>query len=57
MSPGTFEYVVKSIFIHLDDQNEELQKAVFYTLQTAASIKPKVVWKEVFKDLFIILKI
>jgi len=46
MSPGTFEYVVKNLLIHLDDQNEQLQKAIFQVLQSAASIKPKLVFKE-----------
>ena len=47
MSPGTFEYVVRNILIHLDDQNENLQIALFKVLQTAAQVKPKIVLKEV----------
>jgi len=47
MSPGTFEYVVRNILIHLDDQNENLRVALFRVLQTAARIRPKLVLREV----------
>jgi len=47
MSPGTFEYVVRNILIHLDDQNENLRLALFKVLQSAARVKPKLVLKEV----------
>ena len=49
MSPGTFEYVVRNILIHLDDQNENLRLALFRVLQTAARIRPKLVLREVKK--------
>ncbi len=47
MSPGTFEYVVRNMLIHFDDQNEQLQLAIFKALQTAAQVNPKIVFKEV----------
>jgi len=46
MSPGTFEYVVRNILIHLDDQNENLRLSLFNVLQSAARVKPKLVLKE-----------
>lgn len=47
LSPSTFEYVVRNIMIHLDDQNQQLQLAVFNTLKEAAAIDPKRVLDEV----------
>jgi len=46
MSPGTFEYVVKNILVHLDDQNENLRLSLFNVLQSAARVKPKLVLRE-----------
>lgn len=47
MSDSTFEYVIQTLFIHLDDKNEEVQLAVFATLEHAAKSKPKLVLQEV----------
>lgn len=47
MSDSTFEYVIQTLFIHLDDKNEEVQVAVFRTLEQAASLKPSLVLQEV----------
>jgi len=47
MSPSTLEYVVRTLLIHLDDQNEQLQIALFNALKEAAEINPKIVLTEV----------
>lgn len=47
MSDSTFEYVIQTLFIHLDDKNEDVQLAVFKTLELAASLKPSLVLQEV----------
>jgi hypothetical protein len=47
MSDSTFEYVIQTLFIHLDDKNEDVQLAVFKTLELAASLKPSLVLHEV----------
>lgn len=47
MSDSTFEYVCQTLFIHLDDKNEEVQAAVFHTLEFAGSIRPHIVLQEV----------
>mmetsp|Transcript_46400 Transcript_46400/g.53774 ORF Transcript_46400/g.53774 Transcript_46400/m.53774 type:complete len:558 (-) Transcript_46400:155-1828(-) len=46
LSPSTFEYVTRNIMIHLDDQNQQLQLAVFNALKTAAGIDPRRVLDE-----------
>eukprot|EP01016_Furgasonia_blochmanni_P049039 TRINITY_DN7397_c0_g1_i3.p1 TRINITY_DN7397_c0_g1~~TRINITY_DN7397_c0_g1_i3.p1 ORF type:complete len:407 (+),score=50.17 TRINITY_DN7397_c0_g1_i3:676-1896(+) len=45
-SPSTYEYLIKSIFVHLDDQNEEVQMAVYHLLQSAATVDWKCVLEE-----------
>lgn len=47
MSDSTFEYVLQTLFIHLDDKNEAVQMAVFKTLELAAKKKPELVLQEV----------
>lgn len=47
MSESTFEYVVQTLFIHLDDKNEDVQVAVFKTLEEATRVYPDIVLKEV----------
>lgn len=37
-SSSLYEYTIKTIFIHLDDQNEEIQKAVASVLRKAARV-------------------
>lgn len=48
-SPSTLEYVVRTLLIHLDDQNEQLQISLFHVLKEAAQINPKIVLTEVKK--------
>jgi hypothetical protein len=38
-SSSLYEYTVKNIFIHLDDQNEEIQRAIMEVLKKAARIR------------------
>jgi hypothetical protein len=47
MSDSTFEYAIQTLFIHLDDKNEDVQLAVFKTLELAASLKAGLVLQEV----------
>ena len=47
LSPSTFEYVTRNIIIHLDDQNQQLQLAIFNALKVAATVSPKPVLDEV----------
>lgn len=47
MSESTFEYVIQTLFIHLDDKNEDVQVAVFKTLEAATKINPAIVLQEV----------
>lgn len=35
-SPSTFEYIVKAVLIHLDDENEQIQLAIFDLLKEMA---------------------
>jgi hypothetical protein len=46
-SNSTIEYMIKAILIHLDDQNEEVQRAIFETLRVAAIVDPCQLIKEV----------
>lgn len=41
-SPAIFEYMTKAIFIHLDDQNEDVQMGAYSTLKFACRFNP---WK------------
>lgn len=45
-SESTFEYLVKNIIVHLDDQNEEIQMAIYNILRFAARLKPLIVLTE-----------
>lgn len=47
MSDSTFEYVTKTLLIHLDDKNEDVQIAIFKTLQFGGSLRPSIVLQEV----------
>lgn len=38
MSPSTFEYMIKTIFVHLDDHNQEISMAVYKALVFAAEV-------------------
>lgn len=40
-SSSLYEYTVKNIFIHLDDNNEDIQKAIMEVLKKAATIQTK----------------
>lgn len=37
-STSLYEYTVKNIFIHLDDQNEQIQKAIMEVLKASVRI-------------------
>jgi len=45
-SPSIFEYVIRNIKIHLDDQNEQIQMAIFNLLKEAANIDAQKVLEE-----------
>ena len=38
-SSSLYEYTVKTIFVHLDDQNEKIQQAVISLLKEAMKIQ------------------
>jgi len=46
MSPSIFEYLIKAIIVHLDDQNEQIQLAIFSLLKIASEMDPKLVLDE-----------
>ena len=46
LSEGTFEYLVRNIIVHLDDQNEEIQMAIYNILRFAARLKANIVLNE-----------
>jgi dynein assembly factor 5 len=46
ISEGTYEFILKTAFIHLDDPNENVRRAVFNFLKEACNVKPH---KETFK--------
>ena len=48
LSTSTFEYIVKTCMIHLDDVNEDVQISMFNTLKVAAEVNSQVVVEEVF---------
>jgi hypothetical protein len=50
MSDSVFEYVCQTLFVHLDDKNEEVQLAVFRTLELAATYRKELVLQEVSKS-------
>jgi hypothetical protein len=47
-SSSTLEYMIKAILVHLDDQNEKVQRAIFDCLKVAADIDPALLIKEVY---------
>lgn len=47
MSSSTFEYAIQTLFVHLDDKNEDVQLAVFKTLEAAAATGANTVLCEV----------
>ena len=49
LSPSIMEYVIKQIFVHLDDQNESIQMAIYNTLKFAARVTPETVYNEVLR--------
>ena len=57
MSPSIFEYVIKIILIHLDDQNEQVQFAMFNLLKAAAELDHKKVEEEVIAYLKMIISL
>jgi len=46
MSPSILEYVLRILFIHLDDQNEQVQLAMFNLLKEATNLDYKLVLGE-----------
>ncbi len=45
LSESTFEYMVGAIFIHFDDNSEEIQDSIYLSLRFAANIDPEQVLK------------
>jgi hypothetical protein len=45
-SESILEYIVKGIFVHLDDQNEDIQMSMYNVLRFLAKLKPKLVLEE-----------
>lgn len=41
-SSSLYEYTIKNIFVHLDDQNEEIQKAVVGVLRKASRVQTQI---------------
>lgn len=50
-SESILEYIVKGVFIHLDDQNEEIQMSVYHVLRFITKLKPKLVLDEAKESL------
>ena len=40
LTDSTFEYMVGAIFVHFDDNSEEIQDSIFISLRFAANIDP-----------------
>jgi hypothetical protein len=38
-SSSLYEYVVRNVFIHLDDQNQEIQRAIMEVLKLASRVQ------------------
>jgi hypothetical protein len=51
VSGSTLEYILQTCFIHLDDRNEEIQKAMFKFLKFAADEHIHAVQKEAVSSL------
>jgi hypothetical protein len=49
LSESVFEYIIKTAFIHLDDKNEEVRKAVFVLLNRIKE-RNRDVFKRVWED-------
>ncbi len=45
LSESTFDYVIGAIFVHFDDNSEDIQSAIFVNLKQAAIVDPKLVLK------------
>lgn len=45
-SESILEYIVKGVFVHLDDQNEDIQMSIYNVLRFMAKLKPKLVLDE-----------
>ena len=45
LSESTFDYVINAIFVHFDDNNEEIRSAIYTNLKIAANVDPKLVLK------------
>ena len=41
MSPSMMDYILKTLFIHYDDQNQEMQMAVDRVLNFVSKIDPE----------------
>ena len=46
LSPSTFEYMVKHIFIHLDDNNSDISDSIYKVLILAGDVDPEKTLKE-----------
>jgi hypothetical protein len=45
LSESTFEYVINAIFVHFDDNSEDIQSAIYTNLKHASIVDPKIVLK------------
>lgn len=45
LSESTFDYVINAIFVHFDDNNEDVRSAIYANLRHAALVDPKLVLK------------
>jgi len=50
MSSSTFEYVIRHLFIHLDDQNPKVQMAVYHLILKTYHLHPEIVLTEAQKS-------
>jgi riboflavin synthase len=41
LSSTIFEYIISDVFIHFDEENDELRKKVLVTLKHATKVNPK----------------
>lgn len=51
MSDSTMKYVIQTCFIHLDDRNEEIQRAIFEFMKFAITVDMDLVESEAQKAL------
>jgi hypothetical protein len=45
LSESTFDYVINAIFVHFDDNNEDVRSAIYANLRHAALVDPRLVLK------------